>query len=158
MLMLGNQKVESGYTSPFPPYLTFDPDGGDMQGDLSDLNEYPKFKSVVNIGTIEHVWDIHSAYCNVCRMIEIGGVYAGVGPCGGYNNHGIHTTRHKYILEFFERNGFSIVDEWLTGRVDPVSAPLPRGDTLSWIIALKGRDVDTFEKPQQIFRNGQKIH
>lgn len=154
MLMLGNQKLQAGYKNPFPTYMTFDPDGGDFQEDLSSISEFPLFKSIVNIGTIEHIWDVHGAYSNTCRMIEIGGVYAGTVPCGGYINHGIHVTKHKYIIDFLQLNGFTILDEWLTGRENEVTAPLLKGDTLSWVVAKKTKDVQEFAKPQQIFRGG----
>ena len=157
VLMLGNQELESGYSNPFPTYKTFDPDGGDYAGDLSDDQTalHDAFRTIVNIGTIEHIWDIHGAFCNVVSMLKIGGVYAGVSPVAGYRNHGIHITGARYIEAFFKSNGFEIIDRWYSDRVREIPDPTD-GDSLFWIVARKlSAPGSEFVRPQQVFANGQ---
>lgn len=156
VLMLGNQQVQSDYANPFPAYKTFDPDGGDYADDLAGDQTalHDAFCTIINIGTVEHIWDIHGAYCNVASMLKIGGIYAGVSPVAGYRDHGIHVTGARYVEAFFQLNGFDIVDRWYSDRSREISEPT-NADSLFWIIAKKlSAPAGEFVRPQQVFENG----
>ena len=148
MLMLGNQYSKIGHASDLfevSEYKTLDPDGGDytndVQTDLSFMDQ--QWDIVFNLGTIEHVWDIHSAYSNTARLVKVGGYYVGHAPVENYNNHGIHVTNANAILTFFEINGFDLVDHWTSDS------------TILWHIAKKITHQTEFQRPQQVWVNGE---
>lgn len=167
MLMLGNQEMRLGADGEtiaenffdVNEYLTFDPDGGDIREDLSAefSGPWPQFATVFNLGTIEHIWDAHSAWCNALRLVAVGGVFITVSPVGGYENHGIHITNAKFIRLFIEQNGFAIIDRWLTKSSGEEIQFVDRGggDQLLWLAAEKISEQRHVYVPQQIFRNGQ---
>lgn len=148
MLMLGNQYTKIGPAKEFfnlNEYKTLDPDNGDytldIQSDLSSMNEY--WDIVFNLGTLEHVWDIHTAYCNSAKMIKVGGLFIGHAPVEYYDNHGIHVTNSNAILRFFSINGFEIVDYWKSDS------------TILWHIAKKITHQTDFIRPQQVWIDGE---
>ncbi len=71
MLMLGRQTNTSAYRFPCD-YKTMDLDGGDFLFDLGDEKAHQKtnivgyhieaYNTVFNLGTLEHVWDAHTAH------------------------------------------------------------------------------------------------
>lgn len=147
MLMLGNQDSNVGPEKEFfqcEEYKTLDPDRGDfpidIQGDLSSMDQM--WDTVFNLGTLEHVWDVHKAYSNSARMVKVGGYFIGHAPVENYNNHGIHVTHSEAILKFFSINGFEIIDSWKSDSV------------LLWHIAKKITHQTEFIRPQQVWSNG----
>lgn len=126
---------------------------GDLQLDLNaDLVELAgKYGSVFDLGTCEHVWDIHRARCNAMRAVEPGGWFlshtpiAGWCDAQGYLDHGVHMTLRPALLEFIQLNGFRIVDAWDTKWRS-------RGKIL-WLRAQKVRHVERledFRPPMQV--------
>lgn len=152
MLMLGNQF----WSSDVPPhaeiygtteYTTLDLDNGDIQRDLdTDLSDLSESYDVVNnIGTLEHVWNVHQAFGNAAMMVKTGGYYLGTHPTVNFPGHGIHITDRRAIRKFFEHNGFEIKDDWMQDR--------GAGDWVYWIIAHKLEHRTVFACPKQIWLN-----
>jgi 2-polyprenyl-3-methyl-5-hydroxy-6-metoxy-1,4-benzoquinol methylase len=151
MLMLGNQYSKMGTAQEIfgvNEYKTIDPDGGDyttdIQGDLSHFDE--SWDVVFNLGTIEHVWDVHQAYSNTARLVKVGGYYIGHAPVENYNNHGIHVTNSNAILKFFELNGFELVEHWTSDSL------------ILWHVAKKISHQTEFVRPQQVWIDGNADH
>lgn len=151
MLMLGNQYTKVGPAAELfelKEYKTLDPDGGDyaidVQSDLSFMDQ--QWDVVFNLGTIEHVWDVHQAYSNSARLVKVDGYYIGHAPVENYNNHGIHVTNASAILKFFEMNGFELVEHWTSDS------------TILWHVARKVKHVTEFARPQQVWIDGEADH
>ena len=156
MLVLGHHKMDC-----YPPeqqsynYIfgcssaqTLDLDGGDLRLDLEDgdFTEYRQsFDVVLNIGTLEHVWDAHTAHCNAASMVREGGYYIGHAPVKGYYAHGHHVTWDKSILAFFAKNGFSHRDSWLLEEIQ---------GSILWHVEQRNTVVSHWLKPKQIWVNG----
>lgn len=166
MLMLGNQEslvgVEPAKFFGVPDYTTLDPDGGDLRLDLSKAPPtklISAFACVFNLGTIEHVWDIHAAYCNAARMVMPGGVFIGHAPVGGWERHGVHVTDSGLIQAFFRLNGFRIDAAWHALKDGRMIGEITRGggcQTL-WMVATKLSNMAEFVAPQQVFRDGAPV-
>lgn len=162
MLMLGNQEccVAASPRDFFGvgEYTTLDPDGGDLPVDLSsDCSEHhARFACVFNLGTIEHIWDVHEAYCNAARMVRVGGAFINHAPVGGWENHGVHVTSERFIRSFFSRNGFRIDASWLATQSGAPLGEVSRGGGCQthWMLATKVDEVENFAAPQQVFRRG----
>lgn len=165
-LMLGKQQCRIEDTTPkdffgVDDYATFDPDGGDIQADLAKWIPSRFFKTVFNLGTIEHIWDIHSAFCRAILPVEVDGYFIQHGPVGGYEGHGIHVTDFGMLKRFFILNGFKIIDAWITTQSGQVVPDVRRegGQQLGWIVAKKIEHVNLSKMvaPQQTYRGGRKV-
>ena len=126
---------------------------GDLKLDLNcDLVELAgRYESVFDLGTCEHVWDIHRARCNVLRAVKVGGWFLSHTPIAGwcdehgYLNHGMHMTLRPALLNFIESNGFVIVDAWDTKWQN-------RG-RIMWLRAMKMdhiERIEDFQPPLQV--------
>lgn len=115
MLMLGDQEYMVDYRFPCEVKTM------DIQGKatfIHDLNKPFKgeFDTVFNLGTLEHIWDVHSAFKNTANMVKVGGRFIGHHPVAGWEGHGIHITDWKYIRQFFLNNGFDCELEFFTTK------------------------------------------
>ncbi len=165
MLMLGNQEdgLDLGkelFGNAYP-YKTLDPDGGNFKFDLTSnevITLFNTFSTVYNLGTLEHIWDVHKAYVNASKMVKLGGHFVGHSPVGGYEGHGVHISDWRFILNFFEINGFEITCNWFSNKegyeVDQVVRNC--GNIILWFAAKRIKVVE-FQAPQQVFLNGIKI-
>lgn len=170
MLMLGAQRNTSSFRFPCE-YQTLDPDGGDFPLDLSN-DEFHRpemafierhFVTVFDLGTLEHIWDTHAAYVNAARMVAFGGHFIGQAPIAGWENHAIHITDWRYILEFFQINGFNVVTWWMTTAngavIDPPVVTRNGGKSLLlWYVVKRLRDLgsEPWRKPSQVYTGGVK--
>jgi SAM-dependent methyltransferase len=133
-------------------YADMDLDAADLRCDLNgDIGRDEAFATVVNLGTIEHVWNAHNAWANALRMVRTGGHLLTLSPVAGYVNHGLHVTSAPAIRAFVAKNGFEIVADFTTKR--------PVGDNL-WLAARKLRHIAAladYEPAWQIYEDGRKV-
>ena len=162
MLILGHQENRHGYDWGVE-WVDLDPDGGQLSWDLN--TEIPwewvgKFKTVYNLGTIEHVFDYRQALRNAARIVAPLGYYLHHGPCAGYEGHGIYVADPEMTMRFFELNGFRIAEYFFTTQDGKLCAPPVRGEGLSiilWFAAKKNEMLSCSEIPQQVFKGGVKV-
>lgn len=169
MLMLGRQTNTAGYRFPCD-YKTMDLDGGDFQFDLGDEKAHQTtdvigrhleaYNTVFNLGTLEHVWDAHTAYVNATQMVRHQGFFLGQVPVAGWEGHGIHITAPGRVLDFFSLNGFTIEDHWFTTQAgNPCGLPMRNGgkSILLWFAARRAFIQDgLWRKPSQVYVDGKK--
>ena len=161
VLMLGNQSSELGDPQAFfdaGTYETIDPDGGDYRDSLTD--DLPSLRqqygAVVNIGTLEHIWDAHRAYCVAADMVHVGGYFIGHSPVSGYAMHGIHVTAWWSILRFFRQNGFRVETAWFTDRNGNDIRYQNDKPVILWFVARRVEAVAEWVAPQQTYKDGTK--
>ncbi len=122
-------------------YDDLDLEDGSLKLDLNaDLRRLELgYASVFNLGTIEHVWDAHRAWANALRAVQVGGAFATHSPVGGWVDtggcldHGVHMTERGSIEKFLTRNGFEVVDSWVTS--------FRQRGRLLWLVAEKRRHI-----------------
>lgn len=145
-------------------YVQLDPDGGDHRDSLdADLVHLAaKFDTVVNFGTIEHVWDAHRAWSNALRMVKAGGHFVSASPVAGWENHGVHVTDGRYVSAFFQKNYCEILHQEYS-RQDGALTVAPRrgaGTVTMWAVFRKNQHIDRLEayaRPQQVFKDGRPV-
>mgnify|MGYP001166470071 FL=1 len=82
---------------------------------ILDLNkELPvkyknKYKGVVDVGTLEHCFNVGQAFKNMCDMLEVGGIVFTAAP-SYKKNHGFWNFCPTAFTDGFLQNGFEIVD------------------------------------------------
>lgn len=169
-LMLGNQKnlldIPESEFFEITDYKTMDLDNGDYKDLTANLDFlFNKFETVFNLGTIEHIWDSHTAWQNALRITKEGGYFIGVSPVYGYWRHGIHITDSKFIIKFIENNMFKILDYYYTDKdgneiknIDEImSGKHKLKEVLFWYASKKQKHLDILMPPSQIYHNGSRV-
>ena len=64
------------------------------------------FDTVVDAGTLEHVFDIRTALMNVNRMLKPSGRILHIGPCNNYANHGFYQFGPTLYLDYYRVNHY----------------------------------------------------
>lgn len=129
-------------------------DRADWKYDLNrpvPSSEHERYRTVFDIGTLEHVFDTRQCLENSMRMVTSGGRYVLHTPVKGYFEHGFHTFHPDLITEAFTINRFEI--EYLkysSGWGAPLERPGDADDALIWIVGRKTAPLGDFRTPQQV--------
>jgi hypothetical protein len=80
----------------------------DMNMPIPDVLK-SKYKTVVDSGSLEHVFNFPVAIRNCMEMIQVGGQYIGITPANNFFGHGFYQFSPELFYRIFsESNGFSI--------------------------------------------------
>jgi hypothetical protein len=113
-------------------------------------SEHERYGTVLDIGTIEHVFDTRQCLESCLRMVRIGGHYLLHTPVRGYFRHGLYTFHPEVLAEAVEQNGFEIVlHEYSSAEGEPLERPRDAEDVLIWLVARKAASLERLEIPQQ---------
>lgn len=118
--------------------------------DPIDLGLHQGFQTVIDIGSIEHVFDTKQCLWNLISFVTVGGYLMIVTPCKGYYGHGLHTFHPAVIPAALELNGFVVAYRaysTIDGR--RLQDPSEGADSLVWIAAHKNEHMNGFNAPQQ---------
>lgn len=111
-----------------------------------------RFATIIDIGSMEHVFDTRQCLDNLFKMLMPGGRLMLHTPCCGFLDHGFFTFSPECIIESLRVNGFDI--EFLTFSLEPecfeIEKPIPGQDVLMWCVARKVKEEEKFVIPQQI--------
>lgn len=116
-------------------------------------SEHNRYKTIIDIGTLEHIFDTKQALANCITMLAQGGHYFLVTPVFGYFRHGLHTFNPELIIQAFLLNGFEI--RYLQyahqngQRVKKNEPASPASNVDIWIVGQKVRSLPDFVNPQQ---------
>lgn len=93
--------------------LSSDIDGADHAADVhQDLNEplpanlMNRFNLVIDPGTLEHVFDMKTAFTNVTRALRVGGTVVHFLPIYSFNG-GYFSINPNVMMDYYTLNGFS---------------------------------------------------
>lgn len=83
-------------------------------GFIHDLNEpipsdwADQFDTVIDGGTLEHVYHLPNALENVARLIRVGGRFLGISPANNWLGHGFYQFSPELMWRFCEGFGFQV--------------------------------------------------
>ncbi|MGC4865233.1 hypothetical protein ACLQ3B_07360 [Micromonospora sp. DT53] len=121
----------------------------DMNGPVPD-EYHGRFESLIDIGSLEHVFDTRQCLENSLRMLDIGGWYFLHVPVNGYFAHGLHVFNPQGIVDALRLNGMEVHDLVYTDhRGRRVRNPGRQGHRLMWLAAQKVKSTERFIVPQQ---------
>lgn len=110
-----------------------------------------KFNTIIDIGSVEHVFDTKQCLDNLFQMLCVGGHLMLHLPCHGCFDHGFYTFSPEVIIESLRLNGFEII--FLVFSAEPegikMEKPVTWSDCILWCVARKIRHVNDFIIPQQ---------
>lgn len=112
--------------------------------------EHEKYATVIDIGSLEHVFDTRQCFENCLRMVRTGGLYFLHTPVNGFFGHGLHTFNPCALRDGLQLNGFEIeYEKYSTSWGEPVADPSHKEDIILWIVGRKRRAIERFVCPQQ---------
>jgi hypothetical protein len=121
-----------------------------------DMNEpiplewHGRYRLVVDIGSLEHVFDTRRCLESLLALVGIGGHYATHVPVNGYFAHGLHVFNPEALLAALAPNGFSLrMLRYTTASGERLEDPAQEEDVLMWLVARREREVTRFAVPQQ---------
>ncbi|MDA9976073.1 class I SAM-dependent methyltransferase [Alphaproteobacteria bacterium] len=113
-----------------------------------DLNEpmppsfVDNYDLIIDPGTIEHCFNIAQAMKNLAEMTKVGGFIFHQVP-GAYINHGFYSISPTFLLDFYQKNGFLVLDLRYPIKKEDQSAQNPT-DRLDFV------DMMTFDAPTEL--------
>lgn len=108
------------------------------------------FGTVIDIGSLEHVFDTRQCLENLLGMVRVGGHLMLHTPCRGCFNHGLHTFSPECILQTLEVNGFEVRHlRYSTTSGVPLRDPMDGSDVIIWVVGRRKEALTTFQNPQQ---------
>ena len=130
----------------------FDP-RADLRYDLNSpvpYSQHEKYQVLMDLGSLEHIFDTKQVLENCMRMVKIGGLYILHTSVNGYIYHGLHVFNPMLITEAFRLNGFDIIYlRYSSKNGVPLNDPAEAPDSLIWLVGRKTIAIDTFKIPQQ---------
>lgn len=89
----------------------------DQPTHIHDLNEPDVWKKVgrqfdvlTEYGTLEHVFHVPNALWNIAKMCAVGGEIIHGAPMNNWPNHGFYQFSPTLYFDFYESNGFEVVE------------------------------------------------
>lgn len=84
------------------------------------------FDTVIDGGTLEHVFHLPNALTNVARMVKVGGRFLGISPANNWLGHGLYQFSPELMWRFCKGFGFSVnrIDLYVRGSY-PKANPIP---------------------------------
>jgi hypothetical protein len=112
--------------------------------------EHNKYGTLIDIGSLEHLFDTAACMENCFRMVRLGGFYLLHTPINGYFGHGLHVFNPQGLMDCLVANGFKIAYlKYSTYKGKAVSDPSKHGNVVLWLVGKKEKDVPIFVCPQQ---------
>lgn len=136
---------------------TIDPfdERSDIKYDLNlpiPVSDIEKYDSLIDIGSLEHIFDTKQALENCMKMVKVGGYYLLHTVVNGLSSHGLHTFNHLGLIDAFKLNGFDIKYlKYGSFRGVIINSPEQSVDASIWLIGQKTKKNETFVVPQQNF-------
>lgn len=131
----------------------FDP-RADLRFDMNypiPLEQSERYGTVIDIGSLEHVFNSAQCLENCLRMVRPGGHYFLHTPVNGHFGHGLHVFNPVGLIDACKLNGFEI--EYLRYSTEagaPVTDPSVDNDVIIWLVAKKKYKLEQFVFPQQM--------
>ena len=88
--------------------------GGEIIGDLNQTHwlwreRAGQYDFVLDVGTLEHCFNIGQAALNVAGLLKEGGIIYHTNPHSGWGNHGFYSIHPTFYYDFYESNGFKVL-------------------------------------------------
>lgn len=83
----------------------------DLQKPISK-NFHNFFNLIIDVGTIEHIFDIKSVLFNIAKITKIGGYVLHLSPTHNFINHGFYQLSPTFFYDFYTQNGFRVIEAY----------------------------------------------
>lgn len=116
---------------------------------VRDLNifiepDFPKFDSVIDAGSLEHVFDIRTSFANISRCCKVGGQIVHISPANNFVGHGFYQFSPEFFFSLYsEVHGFAETEVYL--------ADLGRPNVWWKVAAPSGASRSTAVSPHETY-------
>jgi SAM-dependent methyltransferase len=92
---------------------------------VADLNHpvpeslHGKYDVVFNGGTLEHVFNVPVALCNIHNLLKVGGKHISYLPTHNFVDHGFYQFSPTLFLDYYTLNRYEIITSYLVGHKMP---------------------------------------
>jgi hypothetical protein len=128
-------------------------DRADLKLDMNEPvpeSQHERYATLIDIGSVEHVFDTRQCLENCMRMVRPGGHYFIHTPVNGFFGHGLHVFNPETLHGALAVNGFDVIyTKFSTFQGEVIEDPSVPGDVLAWIVGRKTRSIEKFVCPQQ---------
>jgi hypothetical protein len=108
------------------------------------------FSTVIDIGSLEHVFDTKQCLWNLFKLLKVNGHLLLDTPCNGYFGHGLHTFSPECLIQAVEINGFEVKYlKYSTPDGYELEHPGIVSNAIIWLAAEKKEEKESFVIPQQ---------
>jgi hypothetical protein len=76
------------------------------------------FDTVLDGGTIEHIFNVKACFHNIVKILKINGTIIHINPCQGYFNHSYYLFQPIFYFDYYLSNGFSECECYLLEFTD----------------------------------------
>ena len=130
--------------------------GGEIVLDLNQPfpeNSKEQYEHVLDVGTLEHCFNVAQAAYNAAGMVKVGGFIYHETPWN-WGNHGFYSLHPTWFHDFYQANGFEVEDCRLMGK-SGVSEPLGpnrfvlTGEEVVLLTTAKRLESKPFVHPKQ---------
>jgi hypothetical protein len=112
--------------------------------------EHERYQTVIDIGTIEHVFDTRQCLENCFRMVKVGGHYFVQTPVRGCSGHGLYTFHPEVMTRALALNDFEILYQQFTSTGgERLGHASEAENSLIWLVGRKTASIEEFKIPQQ---------
>jgi hypothetical protein len=100
--LLGGDKIFAADVSRYenPDFII------DLNDPILDSSLLERFDTIVDVGTLEHIFDINSALDNIVNMLKVGGQLIIIVPASNAIDHGFYSFSPTLFFDYFSGNGF----------------------------------------------------
>lgn len=107
-------------------------------------------------GTIEHVFDVATAFSNATRLLRVGGTLLISAAANGQCGHGFYQYSPELFYRYLEANGFANVNVYLVGLLTPnrwrrAADPKELGRRVQFLTAEPTQIIVTARKAAEVF-------
>jgi SAM-dependent methyltransferase len=81
-------------------------------------NDFKKYDFVLDLGTIEHIFNIPQVCENIINLLNIGGIFLSVTTNNNFSGHGIYQFSPEFYLSAFSRKYGMEIQELYIAKVD----------------------------------------
>jgi SAM-dependent methyltransferase len=87
---------------------------------VHDLNQdvppsfHARWHVVYDGGTLEHVFDVATAFRNIHTMLKPGGLVIHESPTNNFVDHGFWQLNPTALFDFYSANGYEILEAWIS--------------------------------------------
>ena len=85
----------------------------DLNCPIVDTTLHQRFDTIVDVGTLEHVFNVAVALRNICLMLKDGGNIVLILPCSIAIDHGFFSYSPTLFFDYFCANGFENISCYL---------------------------------------------
>lgn len=91
----------------------------DLNKEINDESVIGKYDTIIDLGTLEHIYHINNAFYNISKMCKVGGQIIHVLPANNFCGHGFWQFSPEIFFSLYnENNGYSETEVFILDTIN----------------------------------------